>query len=114
MTATHAFTLGAVCPVNGDNDHYECRVTVRRAVTCEEVQAVAAGVAGRTLYQEELTQRLADRLAAEVTTVGWHRAGDTTLTVTCTPNREWPAWLTRLCTGWRRRASSPPSRARAG
>ena len=85
MTVTHEFELRAVCPVDSYEDLYAVTLRIERLVQCEEVLKAARGVAGKgEVYQEELTQKLADTLGGEVTTKGFHRCGVTT-TVTCQP-----------------------------
>jgi hypothetical protein len=75
MTIDHTFLIHAVCPVNGDRDEYRCTVTLDRIIRCEDLVAEAAVYADQSLYQEDLTQALAERWRATVRTVGTHLDG---------------------------------------
>jgi GTP cyclohydrolase I len=72
--------------VNGDADAYDCFVyTTDRLLPCEEVAKAVEQLTQAPIYQEALTQQLADRLRAKVKTVGRHTAGNIETTVVCHP-----------------------------
>ncbi len=82
MICEHELPVKSKCPINGVNDFYECRVIVDRFVTCEEIVKACEQFQNKKIYQETLTQKLADDLKATVVTTGHHAAG-VLLTVTC-------------------------------
>ena len=82
MIVKHTFAVQAICPVNGDMDTYECVVTVGQLVQCEQLVEDVAAYRKRSIYQENLTQELAQKWQATVTTKGWHVGG--TVATTCT------------------------------
>lgn len=81
MICEHELDVKAKCPVNGEDDVYSCTVRTARVVKVEDILAAAAVVAGRTIFQEDLTRELAGLLGAgvEVETVGWHSGVRTTV-----------------------------------
>jgi hypothetical protein len=88
VKTVHTFEVAAVCPVNGEEDRYACRVTLYDEVTpCEGLLANAQEEIARepAAYQEVLTQRLADRLGAKVRTEGSHLGGRVGTVCTCRP-----------------------------
>lgn len=88
MEVTHKFRLVCRCPVNDDVDVYECAVTVYRLVRCEDVLAAAERHAGTKVFQEALTQALADELRGTVETRGTHVGGKVDTVCTCRPDEE--------------------------
>jgi hypothetical protein len=86
MRVKHRIVIHAVCPVNQAEDHYDCTVAVRdRVLTCEEVIGCVDELTKEPIFQEHLTQKLADCLRARVKTVGAHADGRVKTTVVCRP-----------------------------
>lgn len=77
----HKFTINATCPVNGDDDYYDCTITVYRTVPVESITEVIRDLTQKPIMQEELTEELAMRLEASVVTVGDH--GNVQTTCSC-------------------------------
>lgn len=66
---THMF---AECP-KGASDYYEVEFHVEnKVIAVEDIQATIAKVTKRTIYQEDLTASLANRLGCKVVTYGIH------------------------------------------
>lgn len=85
MTATHEFELQAKCPVDDSRDIYRCSVEVDRMIQCEAILSTAKKIATvAPIFQEELTQQIADAIGGMTTTTGLHKCGVTT-TVVCHP-----------------------------
>ena len=74
MTVTYETRVVAHCPADGSLDIYEVTITHDSMVQVEEILAAISAIdsTGPPIYQEHLTQMLADRLGATVTTVGFH------------------------------------------
>lgn len=72
MRVEYTLTVGAVCPVDGKVDVYECVVRATRIIPVEETLEAAKLLRGHKLFQEELTAALHRALQAEVETLGWH------------------------------------------
>lgn len=72
MRVEHTLEVVALCPVDGLPDVYTLTVRAARVVKVEEILSAAAALAGESLFQEELTQRVHRSLACEVETVGYH------------------------------------------
>lgn len=94
IEACHTFNVSGRCPVNGDVDQYEVRVTVARErldrmPLVEDVLAVAEQFLREPVLQEKFTRDLAYRLKAEVETVCAHRSVSTRCTVR-QPKQGWP------------------------
>lgn len=86
MKVQHSFELIATCPVDGGKDFYRCTVTLDRLLVCEEMlDLVEQAKEGGHVYQEDLTQKLADALGAEVRTEGTHVGGKVSTVVVCVP-----------------------------
>lgn len=83
MKIAHVENVHAVCPQEPVFDYYEVRFETDAVVPVERIREALLKIAGETLYQEELTQQLANRTRCVVTTTGLHRT--TRTTVTCTP-----------------------------
>ncbi len=67
-------------------DRYDCFAYVyNRVLTCEEVAAAVEAATRAAVFQERLTQQLADRLCCRVKTRGRHRAGNILTTCICEP-----------------------------
>jgi hypothetical protein len=88
MRVRHHVVIRSSCPVNGDPDVYDCWVYARRVVLCEEVLAAVEAETKGPIYQEALTQALADRLGCQVKSVGTHCRGRVTTAVVCRPRGE--------------------------
>lgn len=74
MIATYRFQLFARCPVDEEPDAYGVVVVSSRTIMCEDLIATAKaiGASDKHLAQEEITQMLARRFGAKVTTYGRH------------------------------------------
>ena len=91
MKVRHHIEVRSTCPVNGDADRYDAFVYIEdRVLKCEDVAEAVADLTRGPVYQENLTQALADRLQAKVKTVGRHTAGNILTTVVCWPRRAKP------------------------
>jgi len=76
MKTRHHVLIKSTCPVNGDTDFYDCFIyTINRILPCEEVADAVETLTRAPVYQEALTQQLADKLRCKVKTVGRHTAG---------------------------------------
>lgn len=73
----HRLTITAICPVDGTIDVYKMIVETHDMIAVERIQDVVASATRDPLYQEALTQSLADELGATVTTEGVHSGVDT-------------------------------------
>jgi hypothetical protein len=64
MKVRHHLVIVSTCPVDGQADTYLCDVFVRdRVLKCEDVICAVADVTAHgPIFQEDLTQQLADRL----------------------------------------------------
>ena len=73
MKVEYQLTATAICPVDGNRrDVYELRVAADHMIPVEEILAAASAFSDRAVFQEDLTQQLADRLDARVVTAGDH------------------------------------------
>lgn len=72
MKVTYEIEVLALCPADGRIDHYACSVETHSMIRAEEIRERVDAFRGEHFYQEDLTQRLADALQAQVTTTGWH------------------------------------------
>lgn len=68
----HKFTVHAKCPVNGDDDYYDCTITVYRTLPVERINEVILELTQEPIFQEDLTEELAMRLEASVVSEGSH------------------------------------------
>jgi hypothetical protein len=80
MQTEHVLTVHCQCPVDNVKDEYQTTILTDRLIKVEDILAIAAEFTEQTMFQEELTQLLAARLAATVTTVGLHSGVKTTCT----------------------------------
>lgn len=85
MKVRHTITIRARCPVNGDPDEYRCDVFPADVLYCEQVRDAVDELTQQDLLQEELTQKLADRLKCRVRTRGKHCCGRVESVVVCLP-----------------------------
>jgi GTP cyclohydrolase I len=81
MKTTYEFNARAVCPVDGTLDDYVVTVKTDRFIAAEEIVSIVQGLASKPLYQENLTEDIAQRLNVAVKTVGMHSDIKTTCEV---------------------------------
>lgn len=72
MNVTHRLTITANCPVDDQADVYRVTVETDRVLPVETILEGVAALTRQPLFQEELTERLAELLGAVVTTKGTH------------------------------------------
>jgi hypothetical protein len=72
MRVKHTSDITARCPVNGKRDCYRVSFLFERFVAVEELLKDIHAYSETSIFQEDLTQRLADRWSAVVRTVGAH------------------------------------------
>lgn len=72
MKVEHELTMGSVCPMDGTHDFYTVIFRLGRMVPVENLKKSVADFAVVTMFQEEITQRLADGFECEVETHGIH------------------------------------------
>jgi GTP cyclohydrolase I len=86
MKTRHHIVIRATCPVDNTPDKYDGYVYVNnRVLTFEEVAAAVEALTQEPVFQERLTQALADRLQCRVKTRGRHVAGGIVTTCVCEP-----------------------------
>lgn len=83
MRVEHAFTMIARCPMNNLQDVYDVTFRMDKVLPVERILGHIGGLVGVKLFQEEITQSLADTFECEVETVGVHSNVKTR--VICTP-----------------------------
>lgn len=83
MKVEHTFTMIAKCPVNNLQDVYEVTLRMDKVMPVERILGHIGGFVGVKLFQEEITQSLADTFECEVESVGVHSNVKTR--VVCTP-----------------------------
>jgi GTP cyclohydrolase I len=82
----HHIVIRSTCPVDHTSDQYDAYVYVNSQVlACEEVAAAVEALTQEPVFQERLTQDLADRLGCRVKTKGRHVAGGIETTCVCEP-----------------------------
>jgi hypothetical protein len=93
MKVRHTVVVESTCPINGDADRYVADVAVWPGgfIICEDVLAAVQSLVREAITQEELTQRLADRLGCRVRTRGFHCRGRVRTVVVCRPRHRPPA-----------------------
>lgn len=72
MKVEHAFTMIARCPMNNLQDVYEVTFRMDKVLPVERILGHIGGLVGVKLFQEEITQSLADTFECEVETTGVH------------------------------------------
>jgi NADPH-dependent 7-cyano-7-deazaguanine reductase QueF len=87
MIVIHSFRLVCRCPVNDTVDAYECVVSFDRFVRCEDLLLIAEKYNGKIVFQEHLTQSLANDLLGTVGTKGMHVNGKVTTSCICSPEK---------------------------
>lgn len=80
MQVRHRLRATGTCPNNGLPDDYVIAVHCDRVVPCEEVVAAVDGLLTVTVFQEDFTQPLAERLGCTVKTCCRHLEGGRVLT----------------------------------
>lgn len=86
MKTIHKTHMFAECP-KGTSDYYEVEFHVTdRVLPVEDIQQAIAKATKQTIYQEDLTQRLANWLKCDVVTFGIHSGFKTECT--CSPSVE--------------------------
>jgi hypothetical protein len=80
MLVTHEIQVYGRCPVDSASDSYEVSISTRRMLKVEDIIAVIAALEW-PLFQEEMTQQLADKLGCNVRSVGYHSGIKTTCEV---------------------------------
>lgn len=80
MHVTHELTINARCPKDDAFDHYAVTVETDRTVAVEDILKAAKDLPEK-IFQEEITQRLAEALSCKVRTVGTHSGVKTTCSV---------------------------------
>lgn len=80
LRVEHRLRVIATCPVDESTDVYEATITLFRQVDVETILETVKALEGQTLYQEQVTEHLADVLNAQVVTVGTHSGVVTTVT----------------------------------
>jgi hypothetical protein len=78
MLVTHECKFARRCPVNNGFDIYDLRVETSGLLKVEDILA-AIDALPEQIFQEEITERLAQALAAKVTTTGYHSGVKTTV-----------------------------------
>lgn len=81
MRVEHSLTVIARCPVNNARDVYEATFRVSCLVPVENIVKHCLEYQDRKLFQEELTQLLAETFHCEVETHGQH--GEVRTKVVC-------------------------------
>lgn len=80
MKVKHKLQIYGKCPVDGANDSYNLTVTTTKIIKVEDIIAAVRRLQW-PLFQEEVTQILADELGCNVRTVGHHSGIKTTCEV---------------------------------
>lgn len=80
MLVTHEIQVYGRCPVDGASDSYDVSISTRKLLKVEDIIAVIAALEW-PLFQEEMTQQLADKLGCNVRSVGYHSGIKTTCEV---------------------------------
>jgi len=80
MIVTHEIQVYGRCPVDGKSDSYDVTITTMKVIKVEDI-IVAVEAIEWPVFQEEMTQQLADRLGCRVRSVGFHSGIKTTCEV---------------------------------
>lgn len=83
MKIEHTLTMQAKCPINNLPDFYEVTFRMEKFVQVEMLLGHVGALNGVKLFQEEITQSLADSFQCEVESLGIHSGVKTR--VVCTP-----------------------------
>ena len=80
MKVTHEIEVRGLCPVDLSFDVYQVKISSMKIVKVEEIISVVNALKW-PLYQEEMTQKLAEELQCSVCSVGYHSGVKTTVEV---------------------------------
>lgn len=80
MKVTHEIEVRGICPVDLSLDVYQVKISSMRIVQVEDIISVVNDLKW-PLYQEEMTQQLAEKLKCSVCSVGYHSGVKTTCEV---------------------------------
>lgn len=83
MKVEHTLTMQAKCPANEATDVYDVTFRMDKILQVEILIGHVGQMRGVKLFQEEITQSLADRFECEVESVGMHSGVKTR--VVCQP-----------------------------
>jgi len=72
MRVTHRLQVRALCPVDGKQDVYDCRIVTSRTILVEDILKATDAVRTEKILQEDLCERLAGELGCEVILTGTH------------------------------------------
>ena len=73
MKVTHEVKVYGHCPVDGRNDSYDVTISTMKLLKVEDILSAINGL-NWPLFQETMTQQLADALGCHVKSVGYHSA----------------------------------------
>lgn len=80
MKVTHEVKVYGHCPVDGKNDSYDVTISTMKLLKVENILSAINGL-NWPLFQETMTQQLADALGCHVKSVGYHSGIKTTCEV---------------------------------
>jgi len=80
MNVKHKLEIVALCPVNGEKDCYKMTVRTKRVIYVEKILKLVDKYKKKKISQEELTHKIARKLGASVTTIGFHSGVKTKVT----------------------------------
>jgi hypothetical protein len=80
MMITHEVKVYGHCPVDGKNDFYDVTISTMQFLKVEDILLAINGL-NWPLFQETMTQQLADVLGCHVRSVGYHSGIKTTCKV---------------------------------
>jgi galactitol-specific phosphotransferase system IIB component len=80
MLVTHEVQVYGSCPVDGKTDTYDVTVTTRKVIKVEDILAAIHAI-NWPIFQEEMTQQLADSLGCRIRSIGYHSGIKTTCEV---------------------------------
>ena len=80
MKVTHDVRVYGRCPVDGKSDYYDVTVTTMKVIKVEDIIAVVEAIKW-PVFQEEMTQQLANSLGCSIRSVGYHSGIKTTCEV---------------------------------
>jgi len=87
MKVEHTLKMKSLCPADGSVDHYEVTFFMKRFCSVENIQIQCERMASVRMYQEDLTQQLANVFGCPVKTHGHHAGGAVVSTVYCCPQK---------------------------
>ena len=80
MIVTHEIRVCGLCPVNGERDFYDVTITTTKVIKVEAIIELVGAIVW-PIFQEDMTQMLADVLKCRVRSVGYHSGVKTTCEV---------------------------------